>query len=365
MNLAIFIRSLYTGTGGAEKQAFLLAKCMEENHTAHIIVFKGERLDEKYKQLLSKPGISYYCLKGNLPKKLFQFFTILKKQKIDAIVSYLAVNNFWGGIIGRLAGVKFLIGGIRNSWYSRKKLLLQRFIHNHLSDYTIFNNYKGYHELLRSGFRKDNAVVIPNGIEMTSTPMAKEKRDTVVVITVARFVAQKDHLNAIKAIRYLLDNYSLQSQELKYQLVGYGPLENVMREWIIQYGLETVVELVIRPANLNEYYLNADIYLCASTFEGVSNSVLEALSFGLPVVATDAGDNTSMVPDGESGFIVQVGDYKAIADCLYQLIHDQKKRTEFGNRGFALCREKYSMEAFRQAYLNFFETLEKKAHGPQ
>jgi glycosyltransferase involved in cell wall biosynthesis len=167
---------------------------------------------------------------------------------------------------------------------------------------------------------------------------------------------------AIKAIRHLLDHFSVEPQEIRYRLIGYGPLENEMREWIRQYNLENVAELVIRPSDLDDHYRNADIYLCASTFEGISNSVLEALSFGLPMVATDVGDNRKLVSDGKSGFIVPVGNYEAMARCLHQLICSPAKRLEFGEKGYHLCRENYSTEAFRNAYLAFLDSLENKEH---
>lgn len=358
-NIAIFIKSLYSGTGGAEKQALLLYECLRMKYNVFIIVFKGDKINRKYSNVISSDTHEHMILKGNLIKRLMNLYSALKREKVDIIFSYLASTNFWGAVIGRLANVDYIVGGIRNSEFETHKLFVQKIVHNYLSDYTIFNNYRGYHNLTEKGFNKNKSVVIPNGLFIRDPIETRKVKSPLKIITVARFTGQKDYLTAIHAMKYLLENLHVSPGNFSYNIIGNGKLQEQIEEWIRDNNLTQVISVVKNPPNLKDYFAEADIYLCTSRFEGVSNSILEAMSFNLPVIATDAGDNNKLVMNDYNGYIVNISDYKTIAIRLYELINSYDKRIALGVRGYNHCRQNYSSEVFQASYVSFINKLSR------
>lgn len=100
---------------------------------------------------------------------------------------------------------------------------------------------------------------------------------------------------------------------------------------------------------------NADIYISTSFFEGTSNSIMEALNWSLPVVATNVGDNDHLVINGENGFLHPIGDVNGLSASLCLLLDSAKLRNQMGKMSNINLRENYSMEIFEKRYIDLIE----------
>ena len=359
-SIVVFINSLLKG--GAEKQAVLLANVLSENYKIYLVVFYGKDIDKKLFDLIKKDKVQLVLLSGNKIEKFFNFYQILKKYKINITFSYLATTNFYSALVGKLASVKYRIGGIRYSRISGKKLLIQRILHNFFLTYSIANSYSGKLNMVNSGFKDSKFFVIPNYIELKNADVFPNKinkeNDNINIITVARFVPVKDHSTALKAIKMLIKKLGY-NFPFKYLLVGYGELEKEIRQTVQELSLQNYVEIILNPDNINDYYNLADIYLSTSMFEGLSNSIMEAMEYSLPVVATEVGDNKELIIPGKNGFIVKVGDVEDISNKLVKLILDDELRIQMGLNSHRYIREKFSIDKFKQKYNLFIEDLIK------
>ena len=121
------------------------------------------------------------------------------------------------------------------------------------------------------------------------------------------------------------------------------------------------MELVINPAGIDEYYRSADIYLCSSRFEGLSNTVMEALSFSLPVVATNVGDNDQLVIEGRNGFLVSDSKAELFVEPLAQLLSSAELRNRMGAQSYEIIRDNYNSGIFLEAYKDFIVRASKEA----
>lgn len=355
--IVIFIRTLKSG--GAEKQSILLAKALKDKYETYLVVLYGSDVDKKNINYIKKEKINVVFLKGDIIKRIYRFIIFLKEKKIDIIFAFLASNNFYGVIAGRISHVRYIIGGIRNSKIFFFKFLIQRFLHNNVFQFTIFNNLYGKEELSVKGFDRNKIVVIPNCFELSTPPIKRLTKKGLKIISVGRFVEQKDYLTSIKAIRFLIDNYN-SNYKISYSIIGYGKLEEQIRFWIKESDISEIVNLVINPDDTYEYYKNSDIFLMTSIFEGLPNSIMEAMSYSLPIVATDVGDINQLVKDGVNGYLTKIGDYKEIADKLNILIQSYKKRIVFGEKSYQILKKNYSFEIFQKRYIEFIETLSTK-----
>ena len=168
-------------------------------------------------------------------------------------------------------------------------------------------------------------------------------------VKVGRFDPQKDHETLIKSIS-LLDR-----KDYRLCIVGYGVLEAQIREWVELYGIKDRTDIHIKPNNVSELERNADIYISTSLFEGTSNSIMEALNWSLPVVATNVGDNDHLVIDGVNGYLHPIGDVTGLTTSLCKLLDSVELRNQMGVRSNQNLRENYSMEIFEKRYLDLIE----------
>jgi len=120
------------------------------------------------------------------------------------------------------------------------------------------------------------------------------------------------------------------------------------------------VEFIVNPPAVDPYYDQADIFLSTSIFEGLSNSVMEAMESSLPVVATTVGDNDKLVMEGRSGFLAPVKDAKAISEKLHMLFDSHDLRIRLGMNGYHRLKKNFSVEKFRQSYVSLIEEMTSK-----
>ena len=191
--------------------------------------------------------------------------------------------------------------------------------------------------------------MIPNGFPDIQNTVKRNLTDVPVIITVGRFVQQKDYETAIRAISLLKDRF------FRFLIVGYGDLEKDVRKWVNQYHIEDVTTIFINPSNTQELIECADVYLSTSLFEGTSNSIMEAMNWSLPVVATNVGDNSYLVQEKQSGFLHSIGDAEGIANSLGKLLDDSELRNRMGERGNRILHEQYSMVLFEKRYIDLIE----------
>ena len=345
--VCVFIRSL--ANGGAEKQSILLAQALQAQFDTYLFVLDKEPLLDKHRRAVEAAGIRLQILEGNLLQKAWTFFRFARRHRVDTIIAHLPSDTFFAGIVGRLAGVRRIYGGLRNAWVARHKLLALRLMHNLVLDGSISNSHAGKAYLDTQGFRAAKTLVMPNGIVIKQQPIDRAAAAAPVrIITVGRFVDQKDYHTAIEVMARLREMDL--PVPVHYDLVGYGEREADIRGWIAAHGLDDRVTVHINPPHLPALYEQAHIYLCTSIFEGLSNTVMEAMTYSLPVVATDAGDNRELVAEGETGYILPLKDVEGLAGRLATLIADPQQRQAMGAAGYARIQAGYAFPVFQARY---------------
>mgnify|MGYP002622356222 CR=1 FL=1 len=343
-SIVIFVKNLTSG--GAEKQSVILAHVLARKHHVHYVIFNGNKVHGKYLAYLdSNPDICVHILNGRFFRRIIHFYYILRTESIDFIFSYLTMANLIAAFMGNLTKIK-VYSSLRNAHLPWPKMFADCLVCNVLADGTISNSFSGKQYFSTKGFNKKKIIVIPNCFENISPYTPKNSQNTVRIITVGRFVAQKDYLTAIKAIAEVRKR----SSNFVFVIVGYGELEEKIRIWVKEHGIADCTEIHINPDNISLLEDAADIYLSTSLFEGVSNSIMEGMNANLPIVCTDVGDNSHLVENGLNGYLCQVKDSHAIAEALFSLVCDIGKRDDFGRKSKQILSEKYNVESFYKKY---------------
>lgn len=348
-NIAVFVKNLTSG--GAEKQAVLLAKTLRYDYNVSFVIFHADKIHQKYLDMLAaSPEVNVVKFYGSKITRFCQFVDFVRRNKIEAIFSYLTVASLLGSFVCKLCHVRGNFPGIRGAFLPKNKARIAKFFTNFMATQTVINSVSGKEYFVKYGCKKEKLEVILNCFENISPYKEKHHEGVVRYITVGRFMPQKDYLTAIKTMDYIRN----QGVDFKYTIVGYGQEEDNIRKWIKDYKLSDKVEIKINPDNISDLLDEADAYLCTSLYEGTSNAIMEAMNANLPIVATDAGDNYLLVKNKENGYITDIGNYKKLGDALI-LLNDEKLRLQMGKMSKQILLDNYSAETFKTSYLNLLK----------
>lgn len=352
-NVCVTINSL--SAGGAEKQCILLAAALKEHHNVMVLILSPEKLYPPRLSSLKNQNIPFKFLSKNGLKRFFQMIQYFNKSNTDIIFSFLPADTVMSAICGKLAGVPHIIGGIRSSFLPKFKFIVLKCLNNSVLDYTISNNFAARKTALKLGFNS-NVLVIPNGIEIRGLS-EKRTNKTINIISLGRLVEAKCYDIAIETI-FELEKLVGNEYDIQYTIVGQGELEASIKDQIKSKNLEKVVSVITDATNMYALLDASDIYLCTSSFEGISNALMEAMNCQLPIVATDVGDNSKLVLHNCSGFLAPVNDYESLAKNLNQLVRSDDLRKSMGVEAYAHLRENFSFESFQQKYLHIISNIE-------
>jgi sugar transferase (PEP-CTERM/EpsH1 system associated) len=181
--------------------------------------------------------------------------------------------------------------------------------------------------------------------------------NAVVVGTVGRLAEVKNQQLLIEAVGYLFTKRPILRETLRLVLVGDGPLKPQLVERVKQLGLSNVVWFSGDRNDVPALMQLMDIFILPSLAEGISNTLLEAMASGLPVIATSVGGNVELVEEGVNGRLVPVNNVVAMADALAELVDDPTLRQSMGEKGLALVRTTFNWEKTVADYLAVYDTL--------
>ncbi len=345
MKIVLLIREL--PLGGAEKQCLLLAEILQENYDVILVLQNSEPFEQRYYEFLIKYNIRFHILGGNLMQKIFRLRKLLVRENADLLLSYLTLDNIVAAFSTLFLRIP-VVAGVRNCKLPFSKfwpnLLLQFFFF----DKVLFNNYSGMKSMIKRGFLKSKAITIHNCLENIYPFIERQDNNSLSIITVGRFVEQKDYYTALESIAYLKEHLDIQ-KNFVYKIIGFGEMEKDIKNKARSLNLDNV-QVVVSPEDIDACYKHADILLCTSTFEGMPNVVMEACSFSLPVVSTIVGDVDYLITEGKSGYLHKPKDYKMLAVALQNLINDYEKRIEFGRYGYENIVQQFSKQKFKHRY---------------
>ncbi len=334
--------------GGAEKQSLILSKLLQDKVSVTLVIWLGEKIDDVNLNFIVTNRIKYVPLKGNIFTRFSALIRLIRQQNVNLILSFLTLANSIAGITKLFNKNLLTIGGIRTEKLPFYKFAVEKFLHNRINDATVFNSYAAKTSFDERGFKPGKSVVVHNAIRILPLERNYLTGDEIAIVTVSRFVRSKDFSTSLKSFKRLLQNNK--DRKLMYWIVGYGSLETEIRSMIRQQDLGDNVKVMISPADVYGILLKADIYLSTSLFEGLSNSIMEAMAAGLPIVATNVGDTKYLVNDSYNGFLVPPKDFELITSKLQELIDSGEKRKEFGKNSYSIIKNEFSEEKMLAGY---------------
>lgn len=362
--------------GGAEQQFLELVKGLDKKrfHPVVVSLFAGGDLEP---QVRSVPGIEYICLnkKGKFDlTPLWDVYRLLGKKKIDVIQPFLTPATFFTLIpaVLRRTPVKIVTerGARRklsagHALYLRIEDLFTRF-----ADWIVPNSGAGRDYLISRGINPSRIKVIYNGIDIQRLHPDPEKvsqiraamnvpKDGAVVGVSASLTPVKDHTSFLEAA-------SLVARELphtRFALLGDGSLRPDLERLAGELGIDSEVFFLGNQTEVSSYIDAFDVAcLSSSEMEGCSNSILEAMALGKPVIATDTGGNRELVQDGMNGIIVPTKSPAQLAEAILTCLRQPELTSDMGQHGKAMISNKFSIPLMVQQYERLYEDTLRRKH---
>lgn len=202
------------------------------------------------------------------------------------------------------------------------------------------------------------AVILPNSLNPNFLrPRYEGERDKRIV-SVGRLDANKNHEMMIRAFAKLMEKYP----EYTLTIYGDGELLDHLHTTIGALNAEERIFLPGVIPNVAEKIEKASLFLLTSYSEGVSNALIEAMALGLPVIATDvpSGGTVELIKHGENGWIIPVGDEKALTEAMDTILSDAALAEKLGEQAHKL-QERFSPERVNRQWQTYFEQCLGKA----
>jgi sugar transferase (PEP-CTERM/EpsH1 system associated) len=202
----------------------------------------------------------------------------------------------------------------------------------------------------------DHAVFSPRGEERPRVfPVGYIDEPACVVGNVGRLAEVKDQATLLRAAQTLVQARPALRARLRVVLVGDGPLAGELERLANGLGLQDLVWFAGDRSDVPALLQAMDVFVLPSLAEGISNTVLEAMAAGLPVVATRTGGNPELVEDGLTGRLFPVGDHRALAEILIGMIDEPVAARAMGLAGRARVLERFDWQRTVDEYLAVYD----------
>ena len=353
--------------GGLERQSHELAKALvQRGHAVHAV---SSRFDPGQSEFEVIDGVRLHRVKWVEFKParflLFPFSLARIFFKLRRDVDLVHVHNVsWFGafitllakalglpVISKLPNTgDFGIPGMRRGPFGLLRIgLLKR------SDAIIAMTPESVAELDAIGYPAARVLKVTNGIALfPATSRVPRSPEIVSAIYVGRLSPEKglsDLLHAWASVK------ARTTRRIKLRMIGDGPQEKELRALASALGLGDTVEFFGHCKDVPAELAKANLFVLPSYAEGNSNAILEAMSAGLPIVATRVGGASIQVGSDGERFLVPPGDRQALADALLELIEDEALRLRLGAAMRARIESMFAIDRVAAIYEQAYELI--------
>jgi glycosyltransferase involved in cell wall biosynthesis len=354
--------------GGTERQVANLALGIDSaQFDLHLacLCHTGELLADLEALHVPRPEFRIGSLYS--PRTLWQGIRLahyLRTNLIQIVHSYGFYPNVFTVPVARLAGASIVVASIRDTgdlltpMQTRLQKLVCRF-----ADCVLVNAEAIRESLIEQGYDPHKIVVIRNGIALSN--FARKERSAVLrrelgIPPSARLVAVFSRLNPMKGVEYFLDAAIVLAgrfPDVSFLVAGDGESKKELQERASSLGLGQRIVFTGFRCDVRDLLSEAAISVLPSLSEGTSNTLLESMAAGIPVVATNVGGNPEVIEDGVSGLLVPPRDSTALAAAIVRLLEDEDLASRLGQAGMRRVSELFSLSGSVQQTEHLYERL--------
>lgn len=355
--IGLLIDSL--GTGGAQRQIVNLAIGLKRKGLRPIIIFYSNT--NYFAELLESEKIVVRYLKRRHFLDVFFLFNLIKllmKEGISKLVAFLFMPSGYALLTKVVLPTLQVIVSERSfeaKTKTRDKIFPRKLYF--LSDFITANSQSQTLHLERLFPRfKRKIVYVPNGVYKQEY-IYSTGRGVLTLTSIGRVSELKDTKILIEAINNLRAGYP----SIKFKVYWVGALFDAnpddsayfqeCNNLIFEYGLEEIWEWTGQVSDVKAILFKSDLLVHMSHGEGFPNAICEAMSYGIPVVASNLMDHPYIVQSNKNGYLVDMGDLNGLVKAISSFIElKQEEKLEMSKSAFTTAQNSFSLEKMTSTY---------------
>lgn len=359
--------------GGLENGIVNLINHMPREAYRHAVISLTDITD--FRQRIVRDDVEFFALEKSaghalwIYPQLFRLFRTLRPAIVHSrnLAALEVVIPAWvAGVPVRLHGehgrdVDDMDGS------SRKYQWIRRIYRPFVSGYIALSRDLEHYLTARVGMPQANVVQIYNGVDAQRFASSGVRLPIAgcpftdpscwLVGTVGRMQQIKDQTTLARAFVRALELMPELKASLRLVMIGEGPLRAQSQALLEQAGCADLAWLPGERNDIPEILRGLNCFVLPSLSEGVSNTILEAMASGLPVIATDVGGNGELIDAGRTGELVPAGGVQTLAQRLVDYAGDRARARRAGLAGRAAVERRFSLAAMVRQYQGLYDRL--------
>lgn len=300
----------------------------------------------------------------------YKIYSILRRSKYDLIHTHGYYADICALPVAWLMGIQcistchgFISNDKKLGFYNTLDRRILR-----LCDKVICVSESIQDSLLASGLKPNKISVIPNAVDFIQERNKKEgSRQTIR----KRFCAEDDHLvlgyagrlSEEKGLKYLIQAFEKvvpMKPQSRLWLIGDGPLVHKLQEMVISKGLEEHIAFLGFREDIEDIMKGIDIFILPSLTEGTPLALLEAMSFGIPTIASSVGQIPQIIKSGENGVLITPGDVQAMTRNILMISEDKKLAKRLSEKAIKTVGDEYSITSWTKKIEDIYYNVATK-----
>ncbi|MFS2002567.1 TIGR03088 family PEP-CTERM/XrtA system glycosyltransferase [Duganella sp. CT11-25] len=360
--------------GGLENGLVNLINNLPPERYRHAIVCLKDYSD--FYRRIKRPGVEIISLNKREGKDwghYLRLFHTLKRLR-PLLIHTRNLAGIEGQLLAAAAGVRLRVHGEHgrdiNDLHGRKRRyrLLRRLLLPLIGHFIAVSKDLEAWLVGTIGARPQRVTHICNGVDSLQFhprlgpvaavgPPGFLSEGTFVIGCVGRMAEVKDHLSLVQAFLLLLTQDELAPDQLRLMIVGDGPCRQPCLDLLRDAGVAQLAWLPGARDDIPQLMRAMDVFVLPSLAEGASNTILEAMASGLPVVATAVGGNPDLVQSGWTGSLVPARDPALLAEAIGDYYRIPGLAEHHGGRARRRVMAEFSLTAMADAYLAVYDRL--------
>jgi len=329
-NIIFFCPSMEEG--GVEKNLINICNGIAKNHKISLITAnKNKKILFKKKVNFISAKTNFFNNKNRIIKSIFCIYLLLKNHNYQKTTIVAFQSNILAILMSKILNYKVIIrsnqspNNYANNFFKRK--IMSFFFKK--ADEIIVNSNDFKKEFKK--FFNLQTISIYNLIEKRSNLKSlscehinnnffSNSKKVLNILSVGRLVTQKDQITILKALNLIKNK-----KKFIFYLIGKGNEYNNLKKFIVENKLDDQVKILNFKNNVYPYYRKADLFLLSSLYEGLPNTLIEALTFGIPIISSNCKTGPREILNKKKyGKLFKIKDYKTLS----RLILKSKKKTK-------------------------------------
>lgn len=350
--------------GGTEQQILELVKRLDRHkYTPMVCCFRPGRVSKEIEAL----GVPVFTLRKKTKldlSLLFSLIRLIRRERIDLVQTYLFTANTWARLAAVLAGAPLIVSSERNvnMWEKRYKQILGKIL-DRWTHATIANSGAVKEYLMSKGIAHEKIHVIYNGVdpERFSAAVSPETtKQTFAIPAQHRVVGMMARLEPAKDVHTFLRAAAIiaeKTKDVSFLIVGGGSLQQDLKQEVRLLGIADRIIFTGPRRDIPHLLAACDLSVMSSLKEGMSNTIMESMAAGKPMVATNVGGNPELVVEGETGFLVPIRDPSALATAIDKVLAMPTLAQQMGEKARERIERLFSVNALVTATEQLYDKL--------